>query len=104
MVKKSEMKKINFKYKNKKKPTNILSFSYNYYKKTKQNFIGDIIICNSIIYEESLQQKKKLISHWAHIIIHGSLHLLGYNHSNNKKMEKLEKKIMKKLGYKDPYI
>ncbi|BGI51518.1 MAG: rRNA maturation RNase YbeY [Buchnera aphidicola (Ceratovacuna japonica)] len=103
MVKKSEMKKINLKYKKKNIPTNVLSFSFKKKNFLKNNFIGDIIICNSIIYEESVQQKKTLISHWAHIIIHGSLHLLGLRHNKNKEMENLEKKIMKKLGYKNPY-
>lgn len=101
MIKKSEMKKLNFKYKNKKKTTNILSFSYNTINFLKNKFLGEIVVCNEVIYEESIQQKKILIAHWAHIIIHGVLHLLGYNH--NKKMEKLEKKIMKNLGYKNPY-
>ncbi|WP_343183936.1 rRNA maturation RNase YbeY [Buchnera aphidicola (Ceratovacuna keduensis)] len=101
MIKKSEMKKLNFKYKNKNYPTNILSFPYKNTNYIKNNFIGEIIVCNQIIYEESLQQKKTLLFYWANIMIHGALHLLGYSHEKDLKMKKLEKKIMYKLGYKN---
>ncbi|WP_343154675.1 rRNA maturation RNase YbeY [Buchnera aphidicola (Pseudoregma panicola)] len=103
MIKKSEMKKLNFKYKDKNYPTNILTFAYKKTHCLKNNFIGEIIICNQIIYEESLQKKKTLLSYWASIIIHGALHLLYNNNSKNLKIKKLEKKIMYKLGYKNFY-
>ncbi|WP_343128083.1 rRNA maturation RNase YbeY [Buchnera aphidicola (Takecallis taiwana)] len=102
-----EIKKINFLYRKKNKPTNILSFQYtNIYIK---NFllIGDLIICPKILQYEAHVQNKFIEAHWAHIIIHGILHLMGYKHNNTKEkmiMEHIEINIMKKLGYKNPYI
>lgn len=103
----SEIKKMNKIYRKKNFPTNVLSFPFQnkFYKKIF--FLGDIIICNKIIEIEAIKFKKKLISHWAHISIHGCLHLLGYNHNNDydkKKMESIEIKIMQTLGYNNPYI
>lgn len=102
-----EIQRLNFIYRNKNKPTNILSFPFKKIKNIKSKFIGDLIICSQIITKESIVQKKKLEMHWAHIIIHGTLHLLGYNHSNPEKaniMESIEIKKMIHLGYKNPYI
>ncbi|CAL4324129.1 rRNA maturation RNase YbeY [Buchnera aphidicola] len=107
IVDKTEIKKINLKYRGKKKPTNILSFAYSEYAKNNIIFLGDLIICNTILQEEAKIQKKILKSHWAHIIIHGTLHLLGYSHENDikqKQMELLETDIMLELGYKNPYL
>ncbi|HMI76964.1 MAG TPA: rRNA maturation RNase YbeY [Buchnera sp. (in: enterobacteria)] len=106
IVDKIEIQTLNFKYRGKNKPTNILSFSYlnTYINKTHQ--LGDLIICYEILIQEAKIQKKDILSYWAHMIIHGTLHLLGYDHDNNiqrKKMEFLETDIMIKLGYSDPY-
>lgn len=101
-----EIKKINYRYRNQNKPTNILSFIY--HKKYKNTYLlGDLIICSQIMTEEARTQKKTIEAHWAHIIIHGILHLIGYHHNNVKQaniMEMKEINIMKKLGYKNPYI
>ena len=102
-----EMKKINFIYCNKNYPTNILSFPSKISQYNNSLFLGDLIICPEIIKKESIIQKKLIKIHWAHIIIHGTLHLLGYNHYNIKQlnvMQKIEINTMKKLGYKNPYI
>jgi len=106
IVEKKEIKFLNFKFRNKNYTTNILSFSYINDKIIKSNYIGDLVICGKIIEQEANEQKKELESHWAHITIHGILHLLGYDHTNLKKqsrMETLEIKIMKSLNYKNPY-
>lgn len=103
----SEIKKINFKYRNCNKPTNILSFEYKDFKKNNYLLLGDLIVCPKIIKQESIIQNKNIESHWAHIIIHGTLHLIGYHHNNKFQkniMEKIEIKIMKKIGYKNPYF
>ncbi|WP_367677311.1 rRNA maturation RNase YbeY [Buchnera aphidicola] len=101
------MKKLNFIYRNQNKPTNILSFQYpNMYIKNYL-FIGDLIICAKILETEAKIQNKYIEAHWAHIIIHGILHLIGYNHNNKYQeiiMEQIEIETMKKLGYKNPYI
>ncbi|QCI19994.1 rRNA maturation RNase YbeY [Buchnera aphidicola (Brevicoryne brassicae)] len=107
MVDKSEMKYLNFTYRGKNKSTNILSFPCNKFIKINHKLLGDLVLCKQVIEYESLKYKKKLESHWAHITIHGALHLLGYDHQNKKEayiMEKLENKIMLSLNYKKPYV
>ena len=69
--------------------------------------IGDIVLCAPVIEKEALEQSKKLEAHYAHLIIHGALHLYGYDHENKKDadiMEAKEIKILTGLGYKNPYL
>ena len=90
-------------YRKKKYPTNVLSFLVD----DEVNLIGDIVLCAPVIEKEALQQSKKLEAHYAHLIIHGALHLYGYDHENKKDadiMEAKEIKILTKLGYKNPYL
>ncbi|ARC53460.1 rRNA maturation RNase YbeY [Candidatus Riesia pediculischaeffi] len=85
--------------------TNILSFPFDE-KKFNFSFIGDLVVCHQILEEEAITQKKTIDAHWAHIILHGCLHLLGMNHDNrinSKKMENMEVKILSQLGYPDPF-
>lgn len=106
LVEKSEIKFLNNKFRKKNNVTNILSFSYINDKIIKSNYIGDLIVCGEVIEREAIKKKISTESHWAHIIIHGILHLLGYTHSNitnREKMESLETKIMQSLNYKNPY-
>ncbi|NIH41278.1 MAG: rRNA maturation RNase YbeY [Buchnera aphidicola (Periphyllus aceris)] len=107
IVKKKEIKKLNYIYRKKNIETNILSFSImNGFENNNSLLIGDLIICKSILKKESKKYKIKIIEHWAHIIIHGILHLIGYKHKNlldRKNMEKIEIKKMISLGYKNPY-
>ncbi|WWP00091.1 MAG: rRNA maturation RNase YbeY [Candidatus Dasytiphilus stammeri] len=110
LVDKLESQILNFRYRNKNQPTNILSFSFNqpFLKKPPTEYLlGDLVICGSLIEEEAREQQKILRSHWAHIVIHGTLHLLGYDHScdnDAKKMQLIETKIMLDLGYLNPYM
>jgi len=90
-------------YRKKKYPTNVLSFLVD----DEVNLIGDIVLCAPVIEKEALEQSKKLDAHYAHLIIHGALHLYGYDHENKKDadiMEAKEIKILTKLGYKNPYL
>lgn len=90
-------------YRKKKSPTNVLSFLVD----DEVRLIGDIVLCAPVIQKEALEQSKKLEAHYAHLIIHGALHLYGYDHENNKDadiMEAKEIKILTKLGYKNPYL
>ncbi|CAL4043646.1 Endoribonuclease YbeY [Buchnera aphidicola (Pemphigus populi)] len=106
IVDKKEIKEINLKYRKKNQPTNILSFPNLDTTKKKIKFLGDLIICHTVVQEEAKAQKKTLESHWAHMTIHGALHLLGYDHVNKiqqKIMESLEINIMLALGYINPY-
>ncbi|WAI11630.1 MAG: rRNA maturation RNase YbeY [Buchnera aphidicola (Macrosiphum albifrons)] len=98
---------LNFTYRKKNKPTNILSFPCNQFIRRHHKLLGDLVLCKKIIEKESLKYDKLLESHWAHITIHGTLHLLGYDHQNNQEtdiMEKIENKIMLSLNYKQPHI
>lgn len=96
---------LNKKYLLKDNPTNILTFSYN--NKKDKIVESDLILCSQIIEKESIIQNKNLIEHYAHLIIHGTLHAQGYDHLNEKtakKMEKIESNVMKSFGFLDPYV
>ena len=98
----NESKKLNNYYRNKNKPTNVLSFPFIAHPGVKINYLGDIVICAAVVRSEAKTQKKTFIAHWAHMTTHGVLHLLGYDHIKNKdadEMENLENMIMKNLGY-----
>ena len=108
IVDKNESQNLNRKWRKKDYPTNVLSFPLDIPKGLfETNFLGDIIICAPIIEQEAFEQKKDIQAHWAHIIIHGCLHLLGYDHITDEDaqvMEELEVNLLKKLGFSNPYI
>ena len=86
--------------------TNVLSFPFENESPEPLPLIGDIIICAPVVLKEANEQNKTLNAHWAHMIIHGVLHLLGYDHQNDSEaaiMEALETEIMQKLGFPPPY-
>lgn len=98
--------KLNNTYRNKDKPTNVLSFPLELPEFVKENLIGDLAICAVIVEQEAKEQNKELHHHWAHLTIHGVLHLLGYDHIKDSDaiiMEDLEVKLLAKLGIKNPY-
>jgi probable rRNA maturation factor len=69
-------------------------------------FLGDLVICGAVVEREAREQGKSVESHWAHMVVHGSLHLLGYDHGTDDeaaRMEALEVQILGRLGYADPY-
>ena len=111
-VSSDEIKKLNKQYRGKDKKTNVLSFSSKskdsiYWPESTRYHLGDIVICPEIIELEAKRQKKEINSHWCHIVIHGFLHLFGFDHvsdSGAKEMELLEKKICIYLGFNDPYL
>jgi probable rRNA maturation factor len=101
-----EITTLNKQYRKKNKPTNILSFNFWPPSNIKSNFLGDLIICAPVVKLEAKLQQKKIMAHWAHLTIHGVLHLLGYDHENEHeaiKMEKREIRILKKLNIANPY-
>jgi probable rRNA maturation factor len=106
---------LNHDFRGKKKPTNVLSFpqfTHGELKKIKPTkkeiiYLGDIILCKTVVVSETLKLKKPLNHHLIHLVVHGVLHLLGYDHMNNadaKRMETLEKAILAELGVSDPYV
>lgn len=103
-----ESKKINMYYRKKNNSTNIISFPFYKNQNTiKILFLGDLLVCSKLVEKEANYFKKELLSHWAHIIVHGCLHLIGYNHNSKiekKKMESIEIETMLYFGYKNPYI
>lgn len=101
-----EITKLNKKYRKKAQPTNILSFQFEPPPGIKSDLLGDLVICVPLIKQEAKTQRKTVTAHLAHLIIHGILHLLGYEHKTareSQKMEALEIKHLKKLGITDPY-
>ncbi len=101
IVNEDESQILNYKYRGVKRPTNILSFLID-----QNPLIGDLILCHPIIKKEARIQKKRIKDHYAHLIIHGYLHLLGYNHEKIKDasiMEEKEVKLLNKLGINNPY-
>ena len=106
IVDEDEGKKLNEQWRHKEGPTNVLSFSMSGLDLIAPEILGDIVICAPVVAKEAEEQSKALLLHWAHMVIHGVLHLIGYDHNTEtdaKKMESLEVKIMKQLGFPDPY-
>ncbi len=104
------IKKLNYRYRSKNKPTNVLSFpsklNFNLRKKQNLHFLGDVTLSMEKIEVESKNRNIPLTSHFLHIFLHGLLHLIGFDHINQKdalNMENVEINILKKLGINDPY-
>ncbi|WP_455199836.1 rRNA maturation RNase YbeY [Kaarinaea lacus] len=106
VVNKQEITALNAKYRNINKTTNVLSFPYEMMPGVELSLIGDVVVCAEVVNEEAQQQGKSLQQHWAHMVVHGTLHLLGYDHIDHadaEKMELLEINILSKLGFSNPY-
>ena len=108
LVDSEEMIQLNHTYREQNKTTNVLAFPANLPDDIPLEYplLGDIIVCPAVLKEESLTLNTPLIAHWAHIIIHGVLHLLGYDHIKEVDaniMETLEIKALKTLGFNNPY-
>ncbi|WP_150539739.1 rRNA maturation RNase YbeY [Actinobacillus vicugnae] len=107
IVDEAESHNLNLTYRGKDKPTNVLSFPFEVPEEIELPLLGDLIICRQVVEKEAQEQQISTISHWAHLAIHGTLHLLGYDHIEDaeaEEMEGLETEIMKSLGFEDPYI
>ncbi len=107
IVDEDEIQTLNRDYRAKDKPTNVLSFPAEIPEELGLSLLGDLIICADIVNEEAKQQGKTQTAHWAHMVIHGTLHLQGYDHiepNDAEIMEKLEIEILQKLGFPDPYV
>ncbi len=121
-----EIRALNKQYRGKDKATNVLSFPFEQPDFSipeipgidvdchdsegftlPVNFLGDLIICSQVVEQEAKEQTKAALHHWAHMVVHGTLHLLGYDHIDDneaEEMEDLEKVILHKLGIDDPYL
>ncbi len=106
IVDEAESRELNFKYRHKNTPTNVLAFPFDAPPVIDISFLGDIAICAPIVNKEAAEQGKSVEAHWAHLTIHGMLHLLGYDHlkiKDAKKMEARETEILNNLGFLNPY-
>ncbi len=103
LVDAEEGRELNREYRHKEYATNVLSFPY----ETEPRLLGDLVICPEVVAREAGEQGKTLEAHYAHIVVHGMLHLQGYDHETSEQdalaMENEETRIMAALGYPDPY-
>lgn len=102
----AEITALNAQYRGKDKPTNVLSFPADLPPELELDELGDIVICASVVAEEAVQQGKPSLAHWAHMVVHGTLHLQGYDHIDDDEaevMESLETQIITGLGFAAPY-
>ena len=102
LVDADEGQELNNEYRGKDYATNVLSFPYD----TEPVVLGDLVICPSVVAREATEQNKPLAAHYAHLTVHGMLHLQGWDHEEDdaaQAMEDEERKILAALGYPDPY-
>jgi len=107
IVDEAESQQLNFDYREKDKPTNVLSFPFQCPPGIELPLLGDLVICAGVVAQEANEQNKSLDAHWAHMVVHGSLHLLGFDHINDDdalEMEAEEIQILAELGFADPYL
>ncbi|HHE9996118.1 rRNA maturation RNase YbeY [Haemophilus influenzae] len=107
IVDEAESHELNLTYRGKDRPTNVLSFPFECPDEVELPLLGDLVICRQVVEREAAEQEKPLMAHWAHMVVHGSLHLLGYDHIEDdeaEEMESLETQIMQGLGFVDPYL
>ena len=101
-----ESRNLNKTWRKKDYATNVLSFPISKTIEQAPNILGDIVICANLVISEAKEQKKNINAHCAHLVIHGILHLQGYDHNSKQKaniMENKEINILNDLGYKNPY-
>lgn len=101
-----ESQQLNHEYRGKDKPTNVLSFPFEAPPEVPLPLLGDLVICVEVVEQEAKEQNKPLNHHWAHMVIHGCLHLLGYDHITDneaEEMESIETELLAQLKIADPY-
>jgi probable rRNA maturation factor len=104
----AESRRLNHAWRGKDKPTNVLSFPAEGPGGVVPRVLGDLAICAAVVAREAREQGKTLRAHWAHMVVHGTLHLLGHDHelgaTEAARMERREKRILAGLGFPDPYV
>lgn len=107
VVDEAESQQLNFDYREKDKPTNVLSFPFQQPPGIEElPLLGDLVICVQVVEREAAEQNKPVSAHWAHMVVHGCLHLLGFDHIKEdeaQEMEAEEIQILADLGLPNPY-
>jgi probable rRNA maturation factor len=106
VVGRAESARLNSRYRGKSGPTNVLAFPFDAPRMLSADTIGDLVICAPVVNREAREQGKAPASHWAHMVVHGIMHLRGYHHANAQAaavMERKEARVLKRLGFSDPY-
>ncbi len=112
IVRPAESRRLNARYRGHDKPTNVLSFPVPVLAASAAapqgapRPLGDLVICASVVRDEARQQHKAIKAHWAHLVVHGALHLLGYDHEGDedaRRMERREVAVLKRFGITNPY-
>lgn len=108
IVEEAESADLNQAYRGKLGPTNVLSFPFEQPEGLDEllPLIGDLVICAPVVKREAQQQGKTELAHWAHMVVHGTLHLIGYDHIEEhdaEQMESIEREVMARLGFDNPY-
>ena len=105
VVDEAQSRELNLRYRGKDNPTNVLAFAADH-ELLDYDCLGDLVICAPVVQAEALEQGKPLEAHWAHLVVHGMLHLQGFDHqttSQAEQMEAREVEILGALGYTNPY-
>ena len=106
IVDEPESRQLNHDYRGKDGPTNVLSFPFQAPPEVPSELLGDLVICAPVVVKEAREQGKTAWAHWAHMVVHGVLHLRGYDHQTDEeaeRMEGLERSILQQLHFSDPY-
>ncbi len=106
-----ESRRLNARFRGRDKPTNVLSFpvdpaAWPVGRAASPQPLGDLVICSAVVRDEARRQCKSLRAHWAHLIVHGALHLVGYDHEqpqDARRMERREIAVLRRLGFANPY-
>lgn len=107
VVDEAESQQLNHSYRGKEKPTNVLSFPFQCPPGIEMSLLGDLVICAPVVASEAHEQSKTTDAHWAHMVVHGCLHLLGFDHIKDDEAEQMEAEeiqILQQLGFANPYL
>ncbi len=102
----AESKRLNSQFRGHDNPTNVLSFPAADIPAPPPRPLGDLVICPQVLRSEAREQHKSLRAHWAHLVVHGTLHLIGYDHERDAdatRMERREVLVLRRLGFANPY-
>jgi probable rRNA maturation factor len=106
-----ESRRLNARYRGRDRPTNVLSFgvdpaAWPAGAASTVPPLGDLVICSPVVRDEARRQRKTLRAHWAHLVVHGALHLAGYDHERPEEAQRMERReiaVLKRLGFANPY-